>query len=322
MAIGVFQKGILKTVPHLNVFLEDEIVFNPKASQGLKAIAGWGFKETSKKAIIKAKEWSLPYFALEDGFIRSIGFGFEEPPLSLIVDPVGIYYDATRHSHLENILNSTGWEAPELIEQAKHLRSLIIKHNISKYNNYKSMPENYFTEVPGKDKILVIDQTLNDMSVTLGMADRHTFKEMFEACLDENPNAMIFIKMHPDVIKGKKKGYLTNIKQYSNVRVIRENYNPVQIIKEMDKVYTVTSQMGFEALMAGKPVVCFGMPFYAGWGLTEDKMKCARRAKRRNIDELVLASYILYPRYINPENKSKGTVFDVIDYLPIMSKVL
>lgn len=32
----------------------------------------------------------------------------------------------------------------------------------------------------------------------------------------------------------------------------------------------MTSTLGFEALLRGKPVTCLGMPFYAGWGLTRD----------------------------------------------------
>ncbi|MGJ7724790.1 capsular polysaccharide export protein, LipB/KpsS family [Escherichia coli] len=30
----------------------------------------------------------------------------------------------------------------------------------------------------------------------------------------------------------------------------------------------MTSLSGFEALLHGKRVFCYGMPFYAGWGLT------------------------------------------------------
>ena len=37
--------------------------------------------------------------------------------------------------------------------------------------------------------------------------------------------------------------------------------------------------MGFEALLWGKPVRCFGMPFYAGWGLTRDELPAPARAR-------------------------------------------
>ena len=42
-------------------------------------------------------------------------------------------------------------------------------------------------------------------------------------------------------------------------------------------VYTVSSQMGFEAIFAGHRPRVFGKPFYAGWGLTEDDEVIPRR---------------------------------------------
>jgi capsular polysaccharide export protein len=41
------------------------------------------------------------------------------------------------------------------------------------------------------------------------------------------------------------------------------------------------------------------MPFYAGWGLTHDRLSCARRNRNLTIDELVYASLIAYPRYVS-----------------------
>ncbi len=316
MPIGIFSKGIIKSIPYIDVFLEDEIIFNPKKPDRLTAIAGWGYKFTSKKAIKKAEKWELPYIALEDGFIRSIGLGFEEPPLSLIIDPVGIYYDSTKPSFLENILNSDGWQTEELLNEARKIKEMITKYNISKYNNSKPVPIDFFKEFKNKEKVLVIDQTKGDASVILGGANQKTFKEMYLSAVEENPDSVIFIKTHPDVIKGKKKGYLTKFKKYPEVFIISENYNPIQLLKAMDKVYTVSSQMGFEALILEKEVYCFGLPFYAGWGLTKDRKKIERRKKQRNIYELISACYILYTKYINPYTKKElSNVFEVIEYI-------
>ena len=317
MPIGIFAKGILKTVPYLETFLQDKIVLNPKSPDDLTAIAGWGYKPTSKKARQKAQEWGLPYIALEDGFIRSIGLGFEEPPLSLIVDPIGIYYNSYSPSLLENILNSEGWEDDRLIESAKKLRALIIKYDISKYNNSKPLPRDFFERFKNKERILVIDQTKGDMSVVLGGADKKDFEYMLQKAIADNPQALIFVKIHPDVVKGKKKGYLTKVKQKGNIVLIKDNYNPIQILKYMDAVYTVSSQMGFEALLLEREVYCFGLPFYAGWGLTKDMKNIPRRAKKRSILEVLAASYILYPKYLNPKRETSelGSVFDVIDFI-------
>ena len=53
--------------------------------------------------------------------------------------------------------------------------------------------------------------------------------------------------------------------------------NPWSLLDAVDAVYTVSSGLGFEAVLAGKRVVTFGSPFYAGWGFTEDRnLKVAR----------------------------------------------
>ncbi len=318
MPIGIFAKGILKTVPHLEVFLGDSVVLNPKGPDGLTAIAGWGYKPTAKKAIKKAREWNLPYWALEDGFIRSIGLGFEEPPLSIVIDPVGIYYDASKPSLIENLLNSGDRITDEILQKAKRLRQIIIECEISKYNNSKPLPKALKEELKDKEVVLVVDQTYNDMSVVMGLADEKTFIDMYYSALEENPKALVLIKTHPDVIKGKKKGYLTNIK-YDSARTILlfENYNPIALLKLVGKVYTVTSQMGLEAILLDKEVHCFGVPFYAGWGLTKDRKKVERRKRKVSVDELTAVAYLLYPKYalLNGSDYRLADAFEVIEFI-------
>lgn len=61
----------------------------------------------------------------------------------------------------------------------------------------------------------------------------------------------------------------------------------------------MTSLVGFEALLRGLPVVTYGQPFYAGWGLTRDHAPLARRTRRLTLDELVAGALLHYPRYVN-----------------------
>lgn len=72
-----------------------------------------------------------------------------------------------------------------------------------------------------------------------------------------------------------------------------------QILEQVDEVHTLTSLTGFEALMRGRRVVCYGQPFYAGWGLTRDLAPIGRRRRRLSLDELVVGSLILYPAYVS-----------------------
>ncbi|MCS7200052.1 MAG: hypothetical protein N2327_06280 [Caldimicrobium sp.] len=265
-----------------------------------------GYKSTAEKAITKAKQWNLPYWALEEGFIRSVSPS--DPPLSLIVDPVGIYYDATRPSLLENMLNSEETIDSELLEKAEILKRLILKYKISKYNNGKPVPKDFFPL--GKERILLVDQTYGDYSVTLGLADESSFYKMVQYTLEHYPTADIYIKLHPRVLTGEKRGYLHKVKNGGRIKVIRDNYNPIELISYFDAVFAVTSQMGFEALLLEKEVFCFGMPWYAGWGLTKDFVKCERRKKKRkNVIELLAYGYIVYQRWLT-------------NYLEILNKIV
>ena len=109
--IHIFSSGI-KRLPHLEAFLAPEY----ETYKDSDAVVGWGKKETAKKAISYAKEHHLPYIALEDGFLRSVGLGVKNaPPLSILVDPVGVYYDASSASSIEaDCVHYQEWLTPEL----------------------------------------------------------------------------------------------------------------------------------------------------------------------------------------------------------------
>ena len=48
-------------------------------------------------------------------------------------------------------------------------------------------------------------------------------------------------------------------------------------------------------------VICHGIPFYAGWGLTRDMATTPpRRSRKLSLDELVAGVLLLYPRYLDP----------------------
>jgi capsular polysaccharide export protein len=73
------------------------------------------------------------------------------------------------------------------------------------------------------------------------------------------------------------------------------------LLDAVDAVHVLTSLTGFEALMRGREVTCHGTPFYARWGLTRDLGAVPERRRRRlQLDELVAAVLILYPRYLDP----------------------
>lgn len=320
--IRVTSKNIAK-IPYLNIFLGEDVTLC--ANQDVKYIAGWGAKRSGLRAKKIASTKRLNALYLEDGFLRSFGTGDYFSPLSLVVDHQGIYYNSNQPSSLERMLNSDQSFAG-LMEDAARAKSLIIEHKLSKYNHALDLPlaQLLFPNAvlpPAKNKpeqikrVLVIDQTFGDMSVELGQADEATFNAMLTAAYDENPEAIIYVKTHPEVTSGRKGGYLTHVQDDARTVVLRVAINPISLIEQMDKVYVVSSTMGFEALLVGKPVTVFGMPWYAGWGVTDDRRHCRRRTLKRTIDELFAAAYFDYTRYLNPNTHQIGSIFDVIQWL-------
>jgi capsular polysaccharide export protein len=305
--IGVFSRR-LSQIPHLAAFLgSDRVVWLPPGLRagwrarwphgGLDAIAGWGHRPTADQARAWAARCGLPYLAVEDGFLRSLAPGADSPPLSLVVDDLGIYYDASRPSRLEAMLNDSASFGEAELTRADAAMAAIHRLGLSKYNHGTDA-----FDLPGRPgrRVLLADQTRDDMSVLLGRGGEATFRHMLEAALEENPGADILVKLHPETVAGRKRGYLSEMALLRGVFTIDEDVNPVALLEGCEKVYTVTSQLGFEALCMGLPVTCHGLPFYAGWGATEDRQTCERRQAIRTPREIFAAAYLHYARYVDP----------------------
>ncbi|EAK1630271.1 capsular polysaccharide biosynthesis protein [Campylobacter jejuni] len=274
---------------------------------------GWGRKKSGLKAMNLAKKHKAKFILLEDGFIRSLNLGVENSPsFSMVKDDIGIYYDGTMPSKLENLLNTYEFKDEE-IKQAKKAIELIKKYKISKYNNNLDIPDDYFQK--DEKRVLIITQTANDASLGFGLAKDFKTVDMIKDAIKENPDSKIYIKIHPDVLSGKKQSDLDINSLPKECILITENFNPIALLEFFDKVYTKTSGMGFEALMQECECICYGMPFYAGWGLTKDKLECKRRMQKRSLEEVFYAAYILYSEYFNPCLNQKSNIFDTIQTL-------
>ncbi|OOY31395.1 capsular polysaccharide biosynthesis protein [Thioclava sp. F36-6] len=232
---------------------------------------------------------------VEDGFLRSRGLGAElVPPLSLIADRTGIFYDPTRPSDLEALIAQPlppGGEA-----RARKLIQRITTEGLTKYNLGGALPE-----LPQGHKILVPGQVEDDASIRLGAGETCTNAMLLERTRAENPGAVILFKPHPDVVAGLRPGEVPEKVAKTYADLILPETNTAALIDAVDEVWTMTSGLGFEALLRGKAVTPLGAPFYAGWGLTRDRGAVpARRTARPDLLQLTHAALIAYPRYLDP----------------------
>ncbi|OEF51342.1 hypothetical protein A1OW_09850 [Enterovibrio norvegicus] len=247
---------------------------------------------------------------IEDGFIRSNGLGVNYAmPYSLVFDDVGIYFDATKPSKLENLLNSR-YISKELIVRSRCIIESLIKNRLTKYNvgDFESL------EVPAdKMKILVPGQVDGDASIRFGSPEIKSSIGLLKQVRLEYPDAYIIFKPHPDVVSGHREieGSIEDF--YKIADDVVPNISITHLFEVADEVHTLTSLSGFEALLRGKRVVTYGLPFYAGWGLTVDKLSCSRRSRKVTIEELVACSLILYPTYLNPTTGLEITIEETIE---------
>ena len=255
----------------------------------------------------------------EDGFIKSAdtwansaAFLRYRRGCSVIYDTKGFYFDGTRTNQLEEMLNDPGLEVSEAERaEARRLMDRILREQVTKYNHQSRAPLRVGRD--GRRKVLVVDQSFGDASIALGCADERTFERMLADAVRENPDADILVKTHPDTMTGKRKGYYSQLKEGGNVFKVTEPVNPYVLMASVDTVYVCTTQLGFEALMAGKRVKVYGLPFYAGWGVTEDAISCPRRTRQRTLEELFHIFYLRYTHWVDPVRQRPCTLDEAID---------
>jgi capsular polysaccharide export protein len=313
----------------LGVTRHQPVLDTPVPSELIDAdvLLQWGVRGLSKgsqRLLLHraASSLGIPRLVLEDGFIRSVGIGLSGTPgLSIIVDDMTAFYDATRPSRLETILDGDLVLTDAQIERAERAIASLVSSKISKYNHapYRRMKPS----APGRKLLVVVDQRAGDMSIELGLATKDSFDAMIDAAMKLSHDHDICIKLHPDRLIGGQPGAipaetLDRIRNHPSVEIVSDDLNPYSLIDAADKVFVVTSGMGFEALMAGKEVWCFGAPFYAGWGVTRDQIVIPRRRARRSVVEIFHVFYLRLSRYFVPD---RGRVCELEELIAYMQQV-
>ncbi|WP_343897218.1 capsular polysaccharide export protein, LipB/KpsS family, partial [Craurococcus roseus] len=246
----------------------------------------------------RAAAAGVPLVQVEDGFVRSAGLGaLFAPAASLVLDGRGIHYDPSAPSDLEALLSETDF-APALLARAARLREALLAGAITKYNLRGDPPP--LDLPPGRRAILVPGQVEDDAAVRRGGARIRTNLDLLRAVRRENPDAVVLYKPHPDVEAGMRRGAVPPGEARRLADRVLSAVPIAPLYALVDEAHCLSSLSGFEALLRGRRVVTHGRPFYAGWGLTEDRDPPPRRGRRLSLDELVAGALILYPRYRDP----------------------
>jgi capsular polysaccharide export protein len=261
----------------------------------IDAVAVWG-RRGKPRVLSAADRRRLPTLHVEDGFLRSVGLGADLiDPISWVVDGRGMYYDATGPSDLEILLAHGDWSVSQL-ERAAQLRHRLVRAAITKYN-LQSTP---WQRPNGIQRVvLVVGQVESDASIRFGAPGVCTNLGLLQAVRAAEPEAYLVYKPHPDVSAGLcRAGEGEEIAQECCDEVLTSG-SIDQLFTQIDALHVLTSLAGFEGILRGVEVHCWGLPFYAGWGLTRDRETCPRRGRCLELDALVHAALIEYPRYVS-----------------------
>ena len=317
----------IRAIRYIERFVDVDAVLSPQQAANFNgevvSVLVWGRKANSVAARAFAQQNELPVWFLEDGWIRtSASHAHSRTCYSLLVDHQGVYYDASSPSEFESQLNLSDTEfynnhALSDIEYAARCRQVLVSNNITKYNYCKQTHQRR----ADRALVLVVDQTRDDASVLHGGMDATRFIQMLDAAIDENPHAEIVVRTHPDVVNGLRQGYLSNAARVRGIAVVAGLDNPVAAIKQADRIYVGTSQLGYEALLCQRSVSVFGQPFYSGWGLTDDRQPVSRRTQVRSVDEMFHVSHVVQARYRNPITGAQWQLHDCLEHVRLQQRM-
>jgi len=276
----------------------------------------WGMSPTAHRGEAVAAWRDAPILRVEDAFLRSLHSGQSgAPTLGLTLDHSGVHFDPSAPSDLETLLAKHPLNDPALLAAATEAQERLTYWDLGKY-----AASDKEALVPDGPFVVVADQTRNDASVRASGATDQTFHDMLSAALVEFPDHKVLVKTHPVVRDGQCGGYFEPDRLPERAELYDHPVSPRALLSKADALYTVSSGLGFEAILAGHRPVVFGGPFYAGWGLSDDRFPLPRRKRALSRNQLFAGAMILYPVWYDPFRDALCDVDQVISILSAQAR--
>lgn len=198
-------------------------------------------------------------------------------------------------SDLEGLLQETHIPTDMLLRAATFRRALVM----AGLTRFMSSDIIWRRPVNHNRVILVVGQAENDASLHLGGQSLRCNLVLLKAVCQANADAYIIYKPHPEVwARMQAEGYTANNLLLWCDECVGD-VPMAELLPKVNEVHVMSSLAGFEALMRGKKVSCYGQSFYAGWGLTTDVVPMPQRPRQLSLDELVAGAMFSYPRYMS-----------------------
>lgn len=277
----------------------------------------WGHGEEARRGADLAAATGATLVRVGHAFLRMQPAGPSgAAPIGLLLDRRGLHSDASSPSDLEAILSGHPLDDTALMDRARDAIARLQAAHLTAH-----APVDPELAPPDPGFVLVIDQPRGHAAIRLGHANADSFAEMLTWARQDHPDAAIRVLRDFGARSGGGQGHFDPATLPPGVAIEDRPVSPVRLFEHARAVYTVTSLMGFEALLAGHRPVTFGVPFYAGWGLTDDRRPVpARRNRRLTRAQLAAAALILYPVWHDLHRDRPGTLEDALGALEAQAR--
>lgn len=277
----------------------------PASATNLRAVASadiflqWGKATEGAQAVQAeiARALGRPVVTVERGLI-----GAASGISSVLLDDGGAPSDSTRPSRLERWLASGPELLPDEQARARRLIDTIIAAQVSGCGKERAAP--FAVGTPGRRKLLVLAQATAEPTLPASSAQGEPLARMLAEIAAAHGDCDILLKGAVDPAAALPP------------QVVVVDAGLHALLDVADEVFTVSDPAGFLALLRGKQVHCFGAPFYAGWGLTQDHLPLPRRGRARSVEDLAHVALILQARYVDPSSGRPLTAEAFIEALP------
>ena len=184
---------------------------------------GWGYKPSGLSAKKNAKRKKAPLLLFEDSPVRSLQPDYHGSIYGITVDHSGAMFDASGDSDLIKALQ----QEIHVDEQTPGLMERYVASGVSKYNWSLNQDSSEY-----ETGILLVDQKKEDSALQYSGLRADDFSRMFEDALSDHPDAIIYIKTHPDhKYRAKESCFTKEQLAHSRVRILPPELSPADCFR-------------------------------------------------------------------------------------------
>jgi capsule polysaccharide modification protein KpsS len=167
---------------------------------------------------------------------------------------------------------------------AGHVRAAAGEDRVNEYLRPQRFVANYAREKARAGLARALYEPLGERPFVyfpLHVTDDYKIKRVIPHCVDQAaiieliaaslPQGIdLVLKEHPMSVGRNPLGLLRRLRGNENVRIVEPHTSSHELIRRARAIAVISSTVGLEALLHGRPVMTVGQPFYSGFGVTLD----------------------------------------------------